>query len=190
MIKKTIQSFTFFAFIQVFIFSCCNDTFNVYYESVEFIAEDTLDFDNTTVASEDLVLNLSPMYEFVMASNLTEFKQFSNSAYATSCDSEYIYKETISDLQITANVDILGITAGNPLNEKLSFVNPQTGEHEVFENILNSLNRQNGYGRYDSLDIVLNENIAADTTLFFNIQVNIIENDRTLETSTETITIE
>ena len=115
MIKKILQSFTFFALLQVFIFSCCDDSFNVYYNTIEFTAEDELDFDTTTIASEDLILNLNPLYEYVVVSHFTEFRQLSNSAYATSCNEEYILKETVSLITITANEDVFGIVAGNSL---------------------------------------------------------------------------
>mgnify|MGYP000893265682 FL=1 len=189
MIKKTTQAFAFFALIQILIFSCCEDLFNVYYNTIEFNAVDQVDFDTTTVASEDLVLNLNVLFDYVVASNFNGVKQFSNSAYATSCNEVYILKESVTNVEITANEDVFGISASNSLNEKLSYRNPETNENEVLENIIAVLNRQNGYG-YDQLDIILNEPIDSGTSLVFTIQLSIEENNRILEASTELIIIE
>jgi len=189
MIKKTIQAFAFFALVQVFIFSCCDDTFNLYYNTIEFTAVGQVDFDTTTIASEDLVLNLNILFDYVVASNLYGVKQFSNSAYATSCNEEYFLKETVTNVEIISNEDAFGIPAGNSLNEKLSYRNPETNENEILENIITVLNRQNGYG-YDQLNVVLNESIDSGTSLVFTIQLSIEENNRILEASTELITIE
>ena len=125
-----------------------------------------------------------------LVSNFKELNKFSNTAYATTCDSDYNYVETVTNIIVTANVDLLGITAGNSINEKLSYKNPETLENESFEVILDVLNRQNGYVRYNPIDIVLNETIAADTEVSFSIEVHIEENDRVLNASTEVITIE
>lgn len=190
MIKKTIQSFAFFAFIQVFIFSCCNRDFDVYYDSIIFLANDTLDADATSVSSDNLVLNFEPMYDYIMASNFRELEKFSNSAYATSCDDNYTYKETVSNILITANVDMLGISAGTALNDKLLYVNPETQERESFDMIYNVLNRQNGYARYGQLEFVFNEDLESNTMVIFTLELNIEENDRTLTGTTEEITIE
>lgn len=189
MIKKTIQSFTFFAFVQILIFSCCDDTFNVYFDTIELIVLDELDYDTTTIASEDLVLNLNAFYEYVLASNLSEFKQFTNSAYATTCNEEYILKETLTNIEITSNVEILGVTAGNSINDKLSYRNPETLESQSVESIIDILNRQNGYGYYQ-LDLILNESIESETSFAFTIQLSIEENSRILEATSEIITID
>jgi hypothetical protein len=95
----------------------------------------------------------------------------------------------VSVITITANEDIFGIAAGNSLNEKLSYRNPETNENEDLANLIEVLNRQNGYG-YDRLDLVLNESIVFGTSLVFSIQISIEENNRILEASTELITIE
>ena len=191
MIKKTIKSFAFFALIQVFIFSCCNKDYDVYYDVIEFHAIDNLDGDVTnTVASEDLILNLNPLYDYVLVSNFKNLEPLSNSAYATTCDEDYTFKETVSDVLVTANVDLLGIEAGNSLNEKLNFINPETLERESFDTVISVLNRQNGYARYDQLDFEFNETIDSNTMVQFSVQFILQENNRTLEASTENITIE
>ena len=74
MIKKIFQSFTFFAFIQVLIFSCCNDEYNVYYETLEIIANDISDEDATSVSSENLVLHFNPIYEYVFSFKFQRIK--------------------------------------------------------------------------------------------------------------------
>ncbi|WP_452232151.1 hypothetical protein [Lacinutrix sp. MEBiC02595] len=189
MIKKTIQSFAFFALLQVLIFSCCTEDYNLYYESLYFTAEDAVDGDTTTVTSEDLILNFETLFDYVVASNFKELKKFSNTAYATSCDENYTLKEHVSEIIITANQDILGIVAGNSLNNKLSYKNPETLENEPIENVITILNDGNGYN-YNRKDFVLNEAIAEGTTLAFTIKITMEENGRMLEASTETITIE
>ncbi|WP_055444707.1 hypothetical protein [Lacinutrix himadriensis] len=189
MIKKTIQSFAFFALLQAVLFSCCSEDYNTYYDSLYFIAEDQVDGDPTAITSSDLVLNLDPVYDYIIASNFKELKKFSNTAYATSCDENYTLKEHVSEIIITANTDILGIPAGNSLNSKLSYRNPETLENEVLENVILDLNRENGYynGRNE---MVFNEVIAAGTSLAFTVKITIEENGRMLEATTETITIE
>ena len=189
MIKKTIQSFAFFALFQVLLFSCCNDEYNTYYESLYFIAEDQADGDATTVTSQDLVLNLDPIFDNVVASNFKELNRFSNSAYATSCDTNYTLKEHVSEITITANTDILGVPAGNSLNSKLWYINPETLDNEAVENVIQVLNRENGY-YYDRKDFVLNESIAEGTSVTFTVKITIEENGRILEATTDTITIE
>lgn len=189
MIKKTVQSFAFFAFFQVLIFSCCTEDYNLYYESLYFMAEDQLDQDPTTVSSEDLVLNFDPGFEYVVASNFKELKKFSNSAYATSCDENYTLKEHVSEITITSNVDVFGITSGNSINSKLSYRNPETLENEPVENIIDVLNSANGYYNHRK-EIILNDIIAEGTSLTFTIAITIEENGRMLEATTDTITIE
>lgn len=191
MIKKTIQSFAFFALFQAVLFSCCSEDYNSYFDSLYFTAEDKADGDEdpTTATSQDLVLILEPIFENIVASNFKELKKFSNMAYATTCDEDYTLKEHVSEITITANVDILGIPAGNSLNSKLSYINPETLDYEAVENVIQVLNRESDY-YYGRNEIVLNESIAEGTSLRFTVTITIEENGRMLEATTNTITIE
>ncbi|WP_452226963.1 hypothetical protein [Lacinutrix cladophorae] len=189
MIKKTIQSFVFFALFQVFIFSCCTEDYNMYYESLYFVAEDQLDGDTTTVKSEDLFLNFETLFDYVVASNYKELKKFTNAAYATTCDENYTLKEHVSQIIITSNEDVFGVPAGNSLNSKLSFLNPVTLENEPVENIISVLNQTEGY-YYNRKDFVFNETIPEGTILAFTITIIIEENGRILEATTDMVTIE
>ncbi|QRM90129.1 hypothetical protein FG167_13090 [Lacinutrix sp. WUR7] len=189
MIKKTIQSFAFFALFQAVLFSCCSEDYNTYFDSLYFIAKDQVDGDATAVTSSDLVLNLDPVFDNIIASNFKELKKFSPAAYATTCDEDYTLKEHVSEILITANTDILGIPTGNSLNSKLSYRNPETLDNEVLENVIEVLNRESEY-YYGRNEMVLNEPILAGTSLTFTVTIIIEENGRMLEATTETITIE
>lgn len=188
MIKKTLKAFAFFAFLQLIVFSCCNNTFNAYYESVNFVAVDTNDFDTTTVNPEDLELNLDFLYDYIQISQLNEFKQLSNSAYATTCDDEYFFRDTVQTVLITSNETIFNVNAGEPLNDFLLFINPDTLDQENIDGMITFLNNQNGYSG-SLLSLIFTENIASDTTLSLSITIE-LDRNRILESTTDLITIE
>ena len=188
MIKKIFKAFTFFALIQLIIFSCCNNAFNVYYKSINFVAIDANDFDSTTVNNEDLQFNVDFIYDYIQISKVNELKQFSNAAYATSCDDEYFFRDTVHSITITSNETIFNIEAGESLNEFFNFINPDTFEQKTIEEMINFLNNQNGYS-ISSLTLILNENIPSSTTLLFSINMD-LDRNRILESTTDLITIE
>lgn len=188
MIKKTLKAFTFFALLQLLIFSCCNNAFNVYYESVSFIAIDSNDFDTTTVNIDDLEFNLEFLLDYIQISQLNDLKQLSNAAYATSCDDEYFFRDTVQNIVITSNETIFDVNAGEPLNDFLLFINPDTLEQESIDQIITFLNNQNGYSA-SSLTLILTETIPSDTTLSFSISIE-LDRNRILESTTDLITIE
>lgn len=186
MIKKTTKAITFFALLQVIIYSCCNNTYDVYYESVNFFAVDTDDFDASTVDPENLELNLDFIYDYIQISHLKELNQLSNSAYATTCDDDYFFKDTILSITITANETIFGVEAGESINDHLLFVNPNTLNQERIEDMVVFLNNQDG-NRF--LTLILNEVIPSDTILSFSINIE-LDRNRSLESTTDLITIE
>lgn len=189
MIKKVVKAFSFFALLQILVYSCCNETYNVYYEQVSFLAIDMNEFSDDTIASEDLVLHIDFSYNYIKISELIDLKDFSNSAYATSCDEDYFFKDSITSIIVVASETLFDIEAGDSLNDKLVFINPDTLENESIDNLVTFLNNDNqGFG-YNKLDMVFNETIPSDTVLSFNIQIQ-LEGGRSLVNSTEMITIE
>ena len=145
MIKKIVKAFSFFALLQIIIYSCCEEVYNVYYKTAEFTIIDVEDYDNTTVASEDLVLQLNFLYNYVNVSQVIDLNQLSNTAYATTCDEDYFFKDMVTNIVITASETIFDIEAGNPINDKLLFINPNTLESESLDNLIAFLNNSNGY---------------------------------------------
>ena len=189
MIKKVVKAFSLFALIQMLVYSCCNETYNVYYEQVAFLAIDTNEFSDDTIASEDLALHINFSYNYVQISELIDWNDFSSSVYATSCDEDYFFKDSITSITVLASETILDIDAGNSLNDKLVFINPDTLENVSIDDLVTFLNNDNhGYG-YNQLDLFFNETIPSDTTLSFSIQID-LAGGRSLESTTEMITIE
>ena len=189
MFKKILQAFIFFSVLQVLVYSCCDDTFNMYYSSIELMALDESDFDPTSIPSEDLILNLRAFYDYIPVSSMNSFKQLTTSAYATSCDEDYILKENVMAINIFSDTNVLDIPSGNSLNAIFSYRNPETLENEPVESIINLLNSQNGFN-FPQFDLVLNEAIESELSLSFTIELSMVENNRILEASTATITIE
>jgi len=188
MLKKITKVFSFFALLQMLIYSCCNDEYYVFYNSMSFNAIDTLDEDSTTVASENLVLDINFDYDYVLASHFKPLKQLSNCAYATTCDEDYSLRDIADNVTVTADVELFGIEAGNPINEYLYFINPYTLENENIEGLLSYLNTTNNYGP-DPIKLVLREALPSEITLAFSLQLDLVDGDQ-LESTAETITIE
>lgn len=188
MLKKIFKAYSFFALLQVLIYSCCSDEYLVYYNSMTLEAQDTLDQDSSIVASEDLVLGVSFDYEYVVASNYKPFKQLANSTYATSCEEDYSLRDIAVNLVVTSNIVLFGIDAGNPLNEFLLFINPYTFERESLIGLINYLNTTNNFGS-DPINLVFREQLPSEITLAFSMQLNLLD-DTSLNSTTETITIE
>lgn len=188
MLKKTFTSFIFFAILQVCIYSCCSDDYQVYYENVGLNAIDTFDEDSTSVASENLVLRVDLIYKYFLAAHIRPLKQFTNSAYATSCDEQYYFQDVVSDVIVTADVELFGIEAGNSINDMLLYINPMTLELDDFSNCVNFLNIEGG-NRLDSFDILFNETLASGITITFNIEIK-LESGRNLDDNTFEVTIE
>ncbi|WP_223034334.1 hypothetical protein [Hanstruepera marina] len=188
MIKKTFKAFIFFAVLQVLIFSCCSNTYNVYYESVNFYAYDRIDLDASSVAVEDLELSLNFLFDYIQISQLEEIKQLSNSAYATSCDDEYFYRDTVLNVNISSNEEIFNVDPGESLNEFILFINPNTLEQEPLEEMIVFINNNKGYST-SPLTMVFNETLQSDITLNFTINIE-LDRNRSLESTTDLITIE
>lgn len=189
MFKKIIKVFSFFALIQVLAYSCCDESFNVYYDSVEFIATDRNDTLNTTIASQDLVLNVSFLYNYIQISEIIKWDEFSNSVYATSCNEDYFFKDSITSINIISNEAVLNIDAGSSLNDKLIFINPKNLENQSINDLVNFLNNENSVYGYERLDIRFNEMLTSNLVLDFSIQIE-LQGDRVLESTTNLITIE
>ncbi|MGB6269342.1 MAG: hypothetical protein WBF67_10070, partial [Olleya sp.] len=83
MLKKTAYSFLFFLGLQLVLFSCCKEkTYQVSLQSIE-IYSDTEEAQTTT--SEDLVINLSLIYDFQDITFFSKSDFNFNSALATTC---------------------------------------------------------------------------------------------------------
>lgn len=188
MLKKIIKAFSFFALLQVLIYSCCSDEYLVYYNNMTLEALDRLDQDSSNVASENLVLDISFDYNFVLASHFKPLKPLTNSTYATSCEEEYSLRDIVFNVLVTTDVALFGIAPGNPLNDFLFFINPYTFESQNIEGLISYLNTTNNYGP-DSIQLIFREPLPSDISLAFSMKLDLVDGGR-LDSTTETITIE
>ena len=189
MIKKVFKVFTFFALLQVLVYSCCEDAYNVYYEQILFTATDTSDFDASSVAPDNLALIFNFEYKYIQIAALLDLDDFVTDAYATTCDEDYFFKDTITDISVTANETIFDIESGNSLNNVLQFINPDTLESQSMNDLVSYLNENASGYYYQDLTLIFNDSLPNDLSIAFHIQIN-LEGGRSLENTTELITIE
>jgi hypothetical protein len=103
-------------------------------------ALDRLDQDSSNIASENLVLNISFDYNFVLASNFKPIKPLTNSTYVTFCEEEYSLRDIVFNVLVTADVALFCIAQSNPLIDFLFFINPYTFESQNIEGLISYLN--------------------------------------------------
>jgi hypothetical protein len=85
-----------------------------------FMTSDVFLDDRVELDAEDFALHLEIEYEFVAASTLPSFI---STSYAFSCpmDGEQGLKSPVVAIEVTANQDLLGVTAGSPLNDLMTY---------------------------------------------------------------------
>ena len=120
MLKKTAYALLFFLGLQLILFSCCKEkTYRVHLQSL--VIYDETDVIITTT-SEDLLLYINFIYDYQDITSVNTYNFNFNTALATTCpDNVYIYEHEFTNLNITADVDINGIVAGESLNEIMRF---------------------------------------------------------------------
>lgn len=186
MLLKTIKSFLFFAVLQVVLYSCCSNTYDIFVHSIQVTAEDTLDEDLSEVSSENLILNLRATHGQTIA-DLINMSPIINSAYATSCDDDYISTNPVIAINITSNTDLFGITTGNSLNDKF---NVQLGDDMVpINDIIPYLNREQNQYYYDIFPFHLNDSISNTNNVIFTFELT-LEDGTTVTTDTIALNFE
>lgn len=189
MIKKVVKVFTFFALFQFVIYSCCEQVYNVYYEQTTLTAIDSNDFDASSVATENLLLNLNFEYKYIQIADMLDLNHMVSNTYATTCDEDYFFRDSVINITVTANENVFNIESGNSLNDMLYFVNPDTLENQSLSELVDYLNTHfDGY-YYQAIDIAFNESLPSELSLQFHIKID-LEGGRSLESTTEMITIE
>lgn len=188
MFKKISYSFLFFLAVQFVLFSCCEpQSFNVYLQNLDFGLPQEFVIDGGPIANEDLYLELRSNVVYDEVSSVIDTKALLNSAYATSCpDDNFLYLNNFTAVNIIANVDLLGITAGETLNDKLNYFIYNPDESLELSNLLDS---ENNIGSYEYINFKFIENIPSATT--FNLTITVTTAiDTEFSSTTENITIE
>ncbi|PNQ73139.1 hypothetical protein C1T31_09130 [Hanstruepera neustonica] len=189
MIKRVVKVFSFFALFQLVIYSCCEQVYNVYYEQTTLTAIDSNDFDASSVTTENLLLNLNFEYKYIQIADMLDLNHMVDNTYATTCAEDYFFRDSVINITITANENVLDIESGNPINDKLFFINPNTLESQSLNELVNYLNNHfDGY-YYQTIDLAFNESLPSELSLEFHIKID-LEGGRSLESTTEIITIE
>ena len=189
MIKKISYSFLFFLSVQFVLFSCCKPrSFNAYLQSLDFdVYEQQLGFTQDPIANEDLSLRVESRLQLVEVSSLIDTKSLLNTANATSCpDDNILYLSRFIALEMTANTDVLGITAGNSLNDKLRFFIVDDTNLQELSN-LTDLNNEDSPYEYFFLKFI--DDLPSGTTLELTIIVT-SELGQEFTATTEIFTIE
>lgn len=189
MIKRIIKIFSFFALLQVVIFSCWGDPieYQVTINNVFFDTVDTEDNDSSIVSPENLVLELF-FHKNSSIVNINELSGFVNSAYAFKCDNNfYYYPNRIQNIIITSNKNLSGIEPGNPINELLEYSYDYSEERFELERIYVDDSNE----PYNNLvkSIVFKETISSQEGIFFNLLVTFADGN-SISKTTETFTIE
>lgn len=185
MFRKTLFAFLFFCFIDLLLVSCCKDQF-VTLEAVFITFYDTADEDLETINTSNFIMEVR-LNQQVDYSYLTkEFSRFQNTAYATTCDPNYIVKNKATAFTIIADTPFYGIEAGMPLN---SIFNVSTDYEIALEinNMLDYINFEENYNISEFYFTPINP-LPEKTTLTFTILVE-MENGESLQTESLTVTL-
>lgn len=189
MLKKTAYSFLFFLGLQLLLFSCCKEkTLLVNLQSIETYNTDTTQI----TTSDDLYVYLNLTYNYEDITSILSKNVNFNTALATSCpDSVYIYGSEFTNLNITANTTINGITAGESLNNIMRFTFYDLDNLLEINQFYNPETYQtNTISKTPDLIVLLfNETITSGSEFMLTITVE-TSNDATFSVSTNNYIIE
>jgi len=189
MIKKISYSFLFFLCVQFVLFSCCKTrSFNAFLESISFnVAEEFGFTSGEPVSNEDLVFRLETPLRFIEVTSAINTKTLINTANATSCpDDNILYLNKYTAINVTSNSDVLGITAGESLNNKLVYFIYDDSELAELSELTDPNNVDH---RNEFVYMKFTETIASDTSLELTIIVT-TELGQEFTATTETFTIQ
>ncbi len=190
MLKRTIQSFLFFSFLQVFLYSCCEPKlYHRKIEAISFMANDNADNDATFVTNENLNLNLNISYLDILIANSFDASSMISTVNATTqCEDDYLMPNKVVEISVVASEPIFGIPAGNSINEKLEYYTYiDSNPNQEFDGLINYLN--DIYFGVEDVVLLFNDQITSGTSLAFTISLSLANGNEFVKT-TQLIEIE
>ncbi|AXG71608.1 hypothetical protein KORDIASMS9_03865 [Kordia sp. SMS9] len=167
-------------FLQICLYACCTDVNNIFLSTVDFTVRDSADNDITSVTNADFSLLAKTDYDFSLVTSLAKQSGLLNMAYATSCDEEFIITKLVTNVELTADVPLFGIDAGNSLNDHVlvgfGVVSGDTGFS--MNDMKNALNYEIN-NIYEDYFLTFDTTIPTETTTTFTLTIT-FENDEQL----------
>lgn len=187
--SKILKLIVAVTFLQICLYACCTDVNNIFLSTVDFTVRDVADNDITSVTNADFSLLAQTDYDFSPVASLFKESGLLNMAYAVSCDDEYIITKPVTDVELTADVPLFGIDAGNPLNEHVrvgySVVAAETAY--TINDMIAALNYEQR-NRSEDYFLTFDTSIPAETTITFTLTIT-FENGEQLVRIASPVTI-
>ncbi|WP_420573885.1 hypothetical protein [Kordia sp.] len=186
--NKTFKIYALILVAQIFLYACCGNNFNIFVRSFEFSAQDEADEDATIVSNSNFFLQFTPTYQIDTASLLSKNSGLLNTAYAAiDCFDEYTVIKRIENIDITSNVPLFDIPAGDLLNNHI-VVTYRFNTEDLFTTN-DMILRLNGGPADSEYSLKFDTEIPAETAATFTLTIT-FENEEQLVMTTDTITFE
>lgn len=186
--SKVLKLIALVTILQITLYACCTDVFNIFLGTVDFTVRDTADNDISSVTNVDFSLLAKTDYSYEVASVLLKPSNFINMAYAVSCDEELIIVKPVANITLVADVPLFGIDTGNPLNEHVRVGYGIVAGETAF--VINDMIAAVNYeqrNRSEDYFLTFDTLIPVETTVTFTITF-IFENGEQLTRTTTPVT--